>query len=163
MELKIEWQRVASEFDQDGGRPNLVIRKPTIVDWQAVLDVIRQRYQPLTFTVDNEPAEPPIRVEQILALAVHASPRLRFTVGCIPFTCHFYADEIEFDFAVEDVDGPERLRDILGFLSQLAETTHKPAVMTPDGMTERDVFTFDPHSGQFTYAPIKPTCGLTSA
>ena len=111
----------------------MYVRGTTVAEWQAVLDHVRRRCEPLTFTIDGQPAELPPRVDEVFGIRDRA--------------------EIEFDFPPEAVTGPEHLGAVLGFVRQLGEVTDKPVVLTPENMFQAPIFRFDPATQELTYVP----------
>ena len=143
-----DWRAVANVFEADGSLRDIYVLDATPADWQATLELVRACYAPLRFTIDDEPAELPIHVEDVLAFRPDASPRLNFPVGGIDLACHFFgADEVEFDLLPSAVDGPERLAALLAFLGRLALATGKPVLLTGENLRDVVYFRADPATG----------------
>jgi len=155
MSAEIDWSAVAHEFEWDGSLRDVYVHDTSVAEWQVVLDAIRTRYPPLTFLAGGVPSElPEIAAEVFPLWARGAPPVLGFSVGGVQVACHFFTpDEIEFDLDTREVTGPDQLRAILTFLGTLSTLTGKPAVLTPENVSDEPIFRADPISGDAQYVP----------
>ena len=155
MSAEIDWSAVAHEFDWDGSLRDLYVHNTSTIDWQVVLDAIRTRYPPLTFLAHGLPSELPEIAAEVFPLSAQGTPPvLGFSVGGVHVACHFFTpDEIEFDIDPREVTGPDQLRAILAFLETLSKLTGKPAVLTPENVSDEPIFRADPISGDAQYVP----------
>jgi hypothetical protein len=147
------WREVAADFEPDGALRDIYVHGTTMADWQAVLGHLRERYAPLEFTIDGEPAVLPARAAEIFPTWGHAAPSLYVDVGGIDVRCHFFAvDEVEFDFRPGDVRGPERLAAVVSFMRGLVTAVGKTAVLTMESVPEAVILRIDPPDGQVVFA-----------
>lgn len=127
------WELVAQAFEPDGSLRDIYVEDTTLTDWERVIAQVRERYGPMRFTLDGEPAPLPAAVSDVFQLRTECAPRLSFSVGGIELATHFFdPTEIEFDLAPTQVDGPVRLEALVGFLRWLADLVEKPAILTDE-------------------------------
>jgi hypothetical protein len=133
----MDWNQVAADFERDGATRDIYVLDATTDDWNRVVEALRKRRPPPAFFVDGEPAALPARVEDIMAIRPDASPFMRIDLEGLSLNCHFFDDEeIEFDLDPTDIDGPERLTALVGFMTVLADATGKPALLTHENLRE---------------------------
>jgi hypothetical protein len=133
----MDWNQVATDFERDGATRDIYVLDATTDDWNRVVEALRKREPPPAFFVDGEPAALPARIEDIMAIRPNASPFMRIDFEGLSLNCHFFDDEeIEFDLDPTDIDGPERLAVVVGFMTVLAEATGKPALLTHENVRE---------------------------
>ncbi len=153
-ESPVDWRIVAGDLKPDGALRDIYVHDATLADWQVALDHVRERYAPLQFLVDGQPADLPGQVADIFPIWERASPLLNFNLSGIDVACHFFTGEqIEFDLRPEEVTGPERLASLISFLRELATAVGKPAVLTMENMPNAVILRADPASGAVVWMP----------
>ena len=150
----MDWRIVAEDLKPDGALRDIYVHHTTLADWQVALDHVRERYAPLAFTVDGDPADLPRPVADIFPIGDRAVASLSFDVGGIDVACHFFTEEqIEFDLRPEEVTGPERLAVLVSFLRELSTAVGKPAVLTMENVPDAVILRADPVSGTVVWVP----------
>jgi hypothetical protein len=144
------WQE---DFAPDGALRDIVVADATRDDWLAVLSVIDDRYQPLSFIVgDSEFSH--IDPERVFA-AGESRQLLRFHVGAIELACHFFQEtEIEFDFYPNAVTTEAQLAPLLAFVAEIGAATKKAAAVTPENIHDSPIFQYSPESGVVHYLAV---------
>jgi hypothetical protein len=135
-----EWSELADFFEPDGSLRDIYIKDVTQDDWNRVLGLIRERYKAVTFSVNGKPAPLPSDVHNVFELRPSSTPSLSLSVKGIEVACHFFThSEIEFDVAPEQINRPEQLDSLLGFMRELAKVTHKSVTLTPESLDDSPV------------------------
>lgn len=150
----IRWDRCKEHFRVDGSLRDIYITRSTLAEWQALYPVLRDN-RGVEYSVDGVSQTPPDSVEQIFTVRQSASPMLRFRVGPALVVFHFCSeDEIECDFAPNEITSQTDLDALLAFVRQLGETTRKRVLITPENDRERPFITYDPESREFQYDEV---------
>lgn len=140
------WDDVRKWFEPDHGLLlDAYIFGTTVADWQAFVDLVRSRGWWFAYSEDRRPRRLPYRVEDILArrgeMAVLLQVRL---VPEVLVNVHFFTDEeIEVDFAPEELQGQERLDLLCGFLRAVGRRLSKPVVLTPESAPDHPLIGYD--------------------
>jgi len=71
---QLEWRTVAEYFKPDAALRDIYVNNTSLADWQATLDRIRERYAPLKFKIDGQPADLPPQVADIFRIRERAAP-----------------------------------------------------------------------------------------
>ena len=133
----MEWAEVASQFAEDSSLRDIYILDTTVDDWQTVLDALRELDPSPVFSLNHEPSELPERAGDLLAKSADFGGLLKVNVGGMVIHCHPNGpDTIEFDILRSDVDGPDRLNVLAGFMERLANVTQKVVTLAHDGAPE---------------------------
>jgi hypothetical protein len=139
------WEDVREWFEPDGSLLDAYVFDTTVADWQAFVDFVRSRGWWFAYSEDGRPRRLPFRVEDVLArrgemavlLQVRPVPEVRVNV-------HFFTDEeIEVDFAPEELQGQERLDLLCSFLRAVGRRLGKPVVLTPENLADRPLIGYD--------------------
>ncbi|MFJ4982411.1 hypothetical protein ACIP9H_01265 [Streptomyces sp. NPDC088732] len=131
------WDDVAWLLDPAdwGYLPDVFIKDATAADWQAVLDLIRERGWAFEYFEGAEMLPLP-RAEAVLSRSPDAEcPSLR--VWPHPEVCaifRFLGDEqIDFDVDVRELQGQERLDLLCGFLTAIGRRLGTSVPLFPEG------------------------------
>jgi hypothetical protein len=139
------WEDVREWFEPDGSLLDAYVFDTTVADWQALVDFVRSRGWWFAYSEDGRPRRLPFRVEDVFArrgemavlLQVRPVPEVRVNV-------HFFTDEeIEVDFAPEELQGQERLDLLCSFLRAVGRRLGKPVVLTPENLAHRPLIGYD--------------------
>lgn len=141
---ELRWADVEDLFDVDNGiLPDVVVRGTTVADWQAVLDLIRSRGWPHTYTEDNQAGEVPsaevmLNRESVPELAVCPGAEVWLVFRCSA------ADTIDFDVHLAELQGPEPLAVLCGVFRDIGRLLGKAVVMTFEGHPGLPMIGYDP-------------------
>lgn len=139
------WEDVREWFEPDGSLLDAYVFDTTVAEWQAFVDLVRSRGWWFAYSEDGRPRRLPFRVEDVFArrgemavlLQVRLVPEVRVNV-------HFFTDEeIEVDFAPEELQGQERLDLLCSFLRAVGRRLGKPVVLTPENLADRPLIGYD--------------------
>lgn len=131
----ITWNMVATEFLWDGSWRDICVRDAQFDDWQVAIQAILASGLRTTFLVDGSNVPLPTDVTHVFEKRREATVLLTVIMRAVQLNCHFFDEaEIEFDLDPRQVTAQAELDDILAFMTLLAVTTQKPAVMTPENM-----------------------------
>ncbi|MFE7837868.1 hypothetical protein ACFU53_18030 [Streptomyces sp. NPDC057474] len=151
------WDDVKENFDLElmGSLPDLHVLDASAEDWQALLDLVARsgwRHEYIEGTTTS--ALP--RAVRILARPLDAEcPQLRvWPTEDMLAIFRFYSDEeIDFDVALLELQGQDRLDAFCGFLRSIGHRLGKPVLMCPEGADDCPVLGFDPASGRVVLLP----------
>ncbi len=106
--------------------------------------------------IGGEPAALPSAVAEVFDFRrSELLPLLVIPIAGIKIACHFFVqDEIEFDFDPREITGPDRFDALLKFLTELAQLTAKPAVLTPENGADKPIFRAAPLAGLVEYVAV---------
>ena len=139
------WTELSSEFDWDGSWRDVYVRHTTIEDWENVLKALRQLTPAPSFQINGEIQPWPLRVQDVFEPAAVGAALLSVQTGPVLLNCHFFdLSEIEFDLDPREVRGPEDFESLKEFMTLLATTTGKPAILTPENGRDFAILTIDP-------------------
>ena len=150
----IDWDSVSEDLKPDGALREIYILDASPENWRDVVSHVVAQADACEYSIDGivQPEVPTADVA--LAVTTRATSSLRVIAGGIVFHCHFFSpDEIEFDFAPEDVDGPERLQTLLDFVSGLGRVTGKPVLVALEGGLEFPFLRYDPFQSTIEFLP----------
>jgi hypothetical protein len=148
----MEWEQIKSDFDWDGSWRDIYVLGTTIADWQTLLDTIRHRYTPLSFSRFGESCELPERAEEVPWEARGAF--LSFAVGGVQLNCHFFrSDEIEFDLDPRQVSGAREVNGLVEFMSCLGRRLGKAVVLTLENTQEAVILRYLPDRDDVVWVP----------
>lgn len=146
----LDWSTQKADFVADGSLRDIYIQNATIEDWKIVVAQI----------LDGEHAARLDRVAMTIPADFEAlfdgsegdgAHLMSFTVGTVVLTCHFFTPtEIEFSFAPNDVT-ESALRNLLGFMIDVGDSTKKPVLMTPENCPESPIFRYDSKQNQLRW------------
>ncbi len=140
----VRWDTCKEDFQADGSLRDIYITPATLDDWRASYPLLRDRAG-VEYSVDGVAQQAPDSVQQAFAVRPSASPMLRFRVGRALVVFHFFsADEVECDFAPNEITSQADLDALLAFVRQLGDATGKPVLVTPENCRERPFITYDP-------------------
>jgi hypothetical protein len=139
------WDDVREWFEPDGSLLDAYVFDTTVADWQAFVDLVRSKGWWFAYSEDGRPRRLPYRVEDVLArrgeMAVLLQVRL---VPDVLANVHFFTDEeIEVDFAREELQGQERLDLLCSFLRGVGRRLGKPVVLTPENLSDHPLIGYD--------------------
>ncbi|MFJ7243579.1 hypothetical protein ACIQWA_02915 [Kitasatospora sp. NPDC098652] len=131
------WDDVAYMFDpSDGGTlPDVVVDGTTAADWQALLDLVRERGWAHEYE-DGDTVLPLPAAGTVLARPDDAEcPSLvvRPTAEVCAIFRFYSAEAIDFDVSLREIQGQERLDVLCAFLTAIGRRLGKPVVMYAEG------------------------------
>jgi hypothetical protein len=144
------WDDVREWIEPDGSLLDVYVFDTTVADWQAFVDLVRARGWWIAYSEDSRSRRLPDRVEDVLArrgematlLQVRPAPEILANV-------HFFTgEEIEVDFAPEELQGQERLDLLCSFLRAVGRRLGKPVVLTPENLRDRPLIGYDIDAGR---------------
>jgi len=147
----IRWDTCEADFRCDGRLRDIYIAPGTLADWQGLYPFLRD-YSDVEYLLDGVAEAPPDSVEEVFALRSSGSPLLRLKVGRAVIVFHFFCeDQVECDFAADEVASQADLDALLGFIRQLGELTHKRVAITQENGQGFPIITYEPESGSFQH------------
>ncbi|MET7550941.1 hypothetical protein ABZS94_35320 [Streptomyces sp. NPDC005500] len=141
------WDDVSCLFDPDlmGSLPDVRVPNASVEDWQAVLDLVAERGWKCQYS-ESETVLPMPRAEVVLSRPADAEcPDLRVwpTADVLVIFRFHPDDEVDFDIALRELQGQERLDVFCGFLRETGRRLGKPVLMAPEGDYGHPVLGFD--------------------
>jgi hypothetical protein len=139
------WDDVSAFFEPDGSLLDAYVFDTAVSDWQAFIDLVRSRGWWFEYQEDSRSTRLPDRVgvafdhaeTSAVLLRVRPVPRMSVHV-------HFFTvEELEVDFAREEVQGQDRLDVVCGFLRAVSRRLSKPMVLTPENMRDDPLIGYD--------------------
>ncbi len=116
-------------FQRDGSLRSIYVLDTTAEDWQAVMDVVRNEFSPLTFTYGDEPMPLPSDIHALFTSEFTSV--LSFWVAHMQVTCHFSSPTaIEFNIDPREVDSMDQLDELLAFMRRVGHHVDKPVLLT---------------------------------
>jgi hypothetical protein len=154
--FQVDWSVQRQAFAWDGSWRDLYVLGAGELNWQRVLDLIREG--PYRAELQSDlPA--PLRWEARELLAAGASatrPLLHFWVGELLLACHFFdCDDIEFDLDAREVSEAQ-LAGLLDFMVRLGDVTASPVVLTEENRKEAEWFRYEPGTKQMSWIAPGP-------
>ena len=145
----MDWNRVAGDFEPDGSLRDLYVLETSLDDWQRVLDALQERWPPLAYTLDGDPAVLPRRAEEIFDARRERAAMLSFVVAEATVNCHFFVeDEIEFDIDPREVSRPDQVDALTAFMATLGRVTAKTVLLTMENSPEAVIFRYSAESDE---------------
>lgn len=139
------------DFVGDGALRDIYILDTTISDWENLIKIIQEDYNP-HFFVDGESTLIPIITDQIFKIRETASPKLVFKVGAISVACHFFSPrEVEFDFWPKQVSSEVAFFELLQFLRKIGDSVGKRVILCYENNLARPFLTYDTGAKNFIY------------
>lgn len=134
---QINWDDVRDEFVFDGSWRDAYVLETTLADWGRVLEAIHAAAYVCEYLVGGAAAPLPVDAASTFLAASNSRPLLTVALGGIQANCHFFrVDEIEFDIDPREVAGQRELDELVGFMHLLARSTGKPAIFTPENVSQ---------------------------
>ena len=129
----LAWDDLKAEFTWEGSWRDICVTGTSIADWRAALEMIHAAGFRLKFMTDGAESTPPDNLLQVFNQPRECSFMLAAFVGGVQLNCHFFGEsEIEFDLDPREVVGQAELDAVVTFMSKLAASTQKSALMTPE-------------------------------
>jgi hypothetical protein len=134
----VTWEQCAADFASDGALRDVYVLDGGLDEWNALLDIARRVGG--QFAVDGKATPLPGRAHDVFVTRESATALLSFNWGGIGFAAHFFVqDEVELDFVPKDVTGQERLDALCTLLRELATTTNKEVIVTPENYRQSPI------------------------
>jgi hypothetical protein len=144
----LSWESVRKEFAFDGSWRDIYVMGAGIAGWQRMLDWLRLSGYDYTYYRSEQPAELPTRVEDIFPYAAECDRLLSEQFRGVLANCHFFTpDEIEFDIDPRQVTCQPQLDAVISFMSGLADSVERDAILCPEGYPKIVIFRVQPRSG----------------
>lgn len=141
------WDDVKEWFDPEtnGSLPDVYVPNTTIVDWQAVVDLVRSRGWAYEYLVDGRAARIPCRVGEMLGRRSEADVALRVWPApeVLAIFRPYVVGQIDFDVDLRELQGQERLDVLCCFMRAIGRRLGKPVVLTPEGVDTPPVIGYD--------------------
>ena len=150
--VDLVWADVSCFFDLDlvGSLPDVRVPDASVEDWQEVLDLVAERGWKCQYS-EGEAVLPVPRAEAALSRSADGEcPELRvWPTADVLAIFRFHADdEIDFDVALRELQGQERLDVFCDFLREIGRRLGKPVLMDPEGACGHPVLGFDVEADQ---------------
>ncbi|GAA4425449.1 hypothetical protein GCM10023148_28280 [Actinokineospora soli] len=142
----LAWDEVSRFFEPDDGMLlDAYVFGTTVADWQAFIDLVRSAGWWFDYQEDGRPKPLPDRVEDVLERCGDVAALLRIRPSSEVWAhVHFFeVEEIEVDFAPQELQGQERLDVVCGFLRAVGRALGKPMVLTPENGRELPLIGYD--------------------
>lgn len=141
----MEWEEIKTAFDLDGSLRDLYVFETNMVDWQRLVDFVREGAHHYTFRRDGEVCPLPNRVNAILSRTREASFTLSIHLEEIWINAHFFCvEQIELDLDPREVHSEERAKALFEFMRGVGQALNKPVRLTPENLSEYVLFEYDP-------------------
>jgi hypothetical protein len=141
----LTWKAVRREFAFDGSWRDIFILGSDIPAWQQMLDGLRSAGYDLTYYRDSKPTELPARAEDAFSLDGECHCLLSVRFDGILANCHFFTPaEIEFDIDPREVRGQAQLDALLKFMTCLATSVGREAILCPENCSQSVIFRVQP-------------------
>ena len=140
------WDDVRKWFEPDHGMLlDAYVFDTTVADWQAFVDLVRSTGWWFAYSEDSRPRRLPGQVEDVLARRGEMAVLLQVRpVPEVAVNVHFFTDEeIEVDFAPEELQGQERLDLLCSFLRAVGRRLDKPVVLTHESLRDHPLIGYD--------------------
>jgi hypothetical protein len=139
------WDEVRAWFEPDGSLVDAYVFDTTVADWQVFVDLVRSSRWWFSYQEDGHGKRLPDRVEDVFGRDDHAAVLLQIRpVPEVLINVHFFtSDEIEIDFAPEELQGQERIDVLCRVLRAIGRRLGKPVVVTPESSPGRPLATYD--------------------
>ena len=140
------WIAAAPEFAWDGSWRDIYIRDTSLDDWQRVVDSLRDYSPPPSLLLDGVSLSIPPSIKSVLERGYDESrPVLCVKAGNISLNCHFFdVGEVEFDLDPREVSSEEDFDNLTAFMSQIADATGKPAILTHENVRDAVILRVEP-------------------
>ncbi|MFE9429098.1 hypothetical protein ACFYNO_39825 [Kitasatospora sp. NPDC006697] len=142
------WDDVTNFFDPDlmGALPDLSVEGTSVEDWQAVFDVVRSCGWAWEYSQGRVAVPLPLAVEVLSRPADAETVNLQVwpVSGVLAIFRPMFAEEIDFDVDLRELQGQEGVDVLCGFLAAVGRRLGKPVAMTAEGDYGRPVLGFDP-------------------
>lgn len=147
----VSWEECRIEFVRDGGLRDIVISNTTLDDWEAAYKFVLCKTG-VSYHYDNEVRPAPDSVRQVFASGEGHRSMLSLSLSGVLIHIYFFVrDEIEAVFNPGDVNSQATLDVLLDFVRGLGDAVGRPASVSPSGLRDCLMFTYDPASGAMTY------------
>lgn len=134
---QLNWDDVREEFVFDGSWRDIYVLNTTLADWQRVLDAIHKAEHDCEYLVDGAPGVLPNDAALTFLTSKESRPLLSVKFGGVQANCHFFSvEEIEFDIDPREVADQPQLDILVEFMQLLANSTGKPAILTPENFSQ---------------------------
>jgi hypothetical protein len=141
----VDWETCQADFEWDGSLRDIYVLQTSIVDWDRLLDFLRNSGLPLIYEVDGASPPLPTGVASIFATRQDASPILKVDLRGMWLHSHFFTeDEIEFDLDPREVQDEIALARLLDFMRGVATHLGKTAILTPENWVQSPIFEVRP-------------------
>ncbi|WP_439539547.1 hypothetical protein [Sphingomonas sp.] len=151
----MEWAQIARVFKAEC-LCDIYIFDTSLDDWASIWSVLLADSDHLSFTVDGEPATPPLDVAEAFQLGRNHSVCGSYAVGKQRVNCHFFLEEeVEFDLDPRDVDGPAEADRLAEFITILGRATSKEVRLTPENGPDEIIARYEPTTEQFVWMPVR--------
>ncbi|MCW2503650.1 MAG: hypothetical protein JWO79_1934 [Actinomycetia bacterium] len=139
------WEDVRRSFEPDGSLIDAYVFDTTAVDWQQFIDLVRSCGWPFEYTAGGEPVDLPERVEDIFSRRNDDAVLLQITPDPdVHINAHFFSpDEIEVDFAPEELQGQARLDVLCDFIAEVGQRLGQRVVVTPENGRTHPLIEYD--------------------
>ncbi|MBM7774716.1 hypothetical protein JOD54_004920 [Actinokineospora baliensis] len=139
------WSEVSDLFVPDGSLLDAYVFDTTVGDWQVFVDLVRSRGLWCRYSEDGHPKPLPEQVEAAFERQAEVGVLLQIRpVPQILVNTHFFTpDEIEVDFAPQELQGQERLNTVCAFLRAVSRRLGKPMVLTPENGPDHPLIGYD--------------------
>lgn len=142
---EVLWEEVRGWFEPDGSLLDAYVFETSVADWQAFVDLVRSRGWWFDYLEDNRSTRLPHRVEDVLERRRERGVLLQVRpVPEILINVHFFtSEEIEVDFAPQELQGQAQLDTACGFLRAVGRRLGRPMVLTPENGPHHPLIGYD--------------------
>ncbi len=126
----MDWSRIKAEFEWDGSLRDIYILGTSQVDWDRVVEILRQRDPEPLLSLGDNVGPIPQPFPSFETIFEHGA-LLRTVVEGMVINCHFFgADEVEFDLDPREVVGPGQVTALEAFMADLGTATGRDVILT---------------------------------
>ena len=152
----MRWTDVAEAFSWDGSWRDVYVLEADLTVWNKFLGSVPIWSWTYRYSANGEPSALPTTLTDF-ARQLATSACLEINVGGISLNCHFFAEaQLELDLDPRQVQGQGDLDRLVGFMTRLAQSVGRPAVLTPENLPATAVISVDPERGTLTWHASTP-------
>ena len=154
---RLNWTDVRDDWLPNDGLRDIYVGSATLDDWQRVLDVVRARGWPATFSVNGGVTSMPTSVEPIFELVGKTILWQFLPHPDVTVHGHFFAvDEIELDVDPREVVGQEQFDAVCEVVRVIGRALGKPVEVTVESAHSDVLMRYDPSTDILVHLPGPP-------
>ena len=148
----MKWEEYKIEFSHDGSLRDIYILDAEMSDWQHFIEFLKAGHYPVRFSLNGEQIDLPEKSAVIFQKRDVIIPLLTIDVDGLTVNCHFFQDnEIEMDIDPREVTSELKAHILFEFMQKIAEAIGKPIRITPENLSNKVIFEYEPRTGVFRY------------
>jgi hypothetical protein len=140
------WSDVEKDWEPDGALRDIYVQGTSEADWQRVVNAVRAKELPWSYSEDGEHCPMPDSVDEIFNRRSHVAILWAITpVSGIQINCHFFtSEEIEFDLTPTEIVGQPELDVVVEFVRLVGRASEKLASVCYENWPDEPFMLYDP-------------------